>query len=82
MDTLELFDHASTRESCESITCPFTTSADRKQNTQFNGSSIVICVSVASGMRVSQTVVQQRSIPPCLPDGHIPAFRRLITVLR
>jgi hypothetical protein len=39
--------------------------ADRKQNTHLKCSSVVICVSVAMGMLVYQTVVQQRSIPQC-----------------
>jgi hypothetical protein len=37
--------------------------ADRTQNKHLNGSSVVVCVSFDTGMRVYQTVVQQRSIP-------------------
>jgi hypothetical protein len=52
-------------DSCEWIMCPSGPSADRKQNTHLIGSSFVICISVAMGMRVYQTIVQQRSIPCC-----------------
>jgi hypothetical protein len=46
--------------------------ADRKQNTPLHGLSVVICISVGTGMRVHRTVVQQWSIlcchgNPCLP---------------
>jgi hypothetical protein len=39
--------------------------AERKQNTHLNVSSVVICLSVDTVMRIYQTVVQQRSIPRC-----------------
>jgi hypothetical protein len=39
--------------------------ADSKQNTQLNSLFVVIGVSVTTGIRVHQTVVQQRSIPRC-----------------
>jgi hypothetical protein len=39
--------------------------ADRRGNMHFNGSSVVICLSVTTVMRVYQPAVQQRSIPRC-----------------
>jgi hypothetical protein len=50
--------------------------------------SVVICVSVSTGMRIYQTVVQKRSNPRChgslakrcLAYGHIPAVRRHVTI--
>jgi hypothetical protein len=45
---------------------------DRKQNTILNGSPAVICISVATEIRVHRTVVQQWSIPRCRGNVCLP----------
>jgi hypothetical protein len=64
--------------------------ADRRQNTHLNISSVVICVSVATVMRVHQTPLSSNGLfrvarGMCSAkrrpvDGHSPAFRRHVTV--
>jgi hypothetical protein len=46
--------------------------ANRKQNTPLNGSSVVFCISVVTGMYVHWTALQQRSIPCCHENACLP----------
>jgi hypothetical protein len=71
---------------------PLWPGADRRQNTHFNVSSVVICVSVATIMRVHQKSLSSNGLfrvarGMCSAkrrpsDGHIPAFRRYVTIRR
>jgi hypothetical protein len=50
------------RLTCEVITCPFITRANRRQNTNLNNSTVILCVFVASESAY-RAVVWQWTIP-------------------